>query len=142
LVVTEHPNALLVRRLMAAFVAQDRATIEQVLDPDCVWRVPGDNGLAGVYEGLPAVMGLFRTLKRVFEGVPAFEVVDLTTSQDRAICLQYGVVMVGGRQVRFRECLVYRIQDNRVVEVEEFQQDQDGFNQAFSHEVVSRVMRS
>jgi uncharacterized protein len=135
--VVEHPHARAVRRLMAAFTAQDRDEIEALIDVRCVWRVPGDNVLAGEYDGLAAVMGLFGTLKRIFAGPAQFEIVDLTTSDDRAIAYQYGVVQVGDRTVRMKECLVYRFERGKIVEVDEFQFDQAGFDDAFSPAAVA-----
>jgi ketosteroid isomerase-like protein len=132
----EHPNAAAVRRLMTAFSNHDRATIEEVLDPACVWRVPGRNALGGEYAGRAAVLGLFGKIKRTITGPPQFDVVDIATSNDRAISYQYGVVVVGDRTVRMKECLIYRFEAGRVIEVDEFQYDQAAFDEAFSQEAV------
>jgi ketosteroid isomerase-like protein len=122
---------------MAAFSSQDRTAIEELLDPMCVWRVPGRNSLAGERVGLPEVMGLFGTLKRVFSVPARFEVIDIATSPDRAIVYQYGVAVVGTSTVRMKECLVYRFRDGRIVEVDEFQFDQAAFDEAFSPETIA-----
>lgn len=132
----EHPNALVVRRLMAALSEQNRAEIEAVLDEDCVWRVPGANVLSGVYEGRRAILSLFGKMKRIFTGPARFDVIDITTSPGYAAAYQYGIVEVGGATVRLRECLVYRIKDGRVVEVDEFQSDERAFDEAFSQSAV------
>lgn len=138
----EHPHAVAVRRLMAAFSSQDRTTVEELLDPTCVWRVPGHNGLAGERVGLPEVMGLFGTLKRVLAEPARFEVIDIATSPERAIVYQYGVVVVGERIVRMKECLVYRFREGRIVEVDEFQYDQAGFDEVFSHDAIATATAS
>lgn len=133
---SEHPNALVVRRLTAALSEQNREEIEAVLDEDCVWRVPGANVLSGVYEGRRAILSLFGKMKRIFTGPARFEVIDITASPEYAAAYQYGIVQVGGATVRLRECLVYRIRDGRVVEVDEFQSDERAFDEAFSDEAV------
>ncbi|MEV8546463.1 nuclear transport factor 2 family protein [Streptomyces sp. NPDC051572] len=127
---------------MAAFSSQDRTTVEELLDPQCVWRVPGRNGLAGERVGLPEVMGLFGTLKRVLTVPARFEVIDITTSRERAIAYQYGVVVIGARTVRMKECLVYRFRDGRIVEVDEFQYDQAGFDEVFSPDAIATATAS
>jgi uncharacterized protein len=133
---TESGTAAVVRRLMAAFSARDRAEIEAVLAEDCVWRVPGGSPLAGVYTGRDEVFGLFGRLRRTFDGPAAFDVVDIAESGHRAISYQYGIVTVGGRELRMKECLVYRLRDGKVVEVDEFQYDQAAFDATFTADVV------
>ncbi|MEX3647034.1 MULTISPECIES: nuclear transport factor 2 family protein [Mycolicibacterium] len=132
----DHPNALVVRRLIAALSGQNRAEIEALIDDNCVWRVPGANVLSGVYEGRPAILSLFGKMKRIFTGPAQFDVIDITASDQYAVAYQYGIVEIGGVTVRLRECLVYRVVDGRVVEVDEFQSDERAFDEAFSAEAV------
>ncbi|WP_048893600.1 nuclear transport factor 2 family protein [Mycobacterium heckeshornense] len=132
----EHRNVLVVRRLIAALSEQNRDEIEAVLSEDCVWRVPGANVLSGVYEGRRAILSLFGKMKRIFSGPALFEIIDIMASPEYAAAYQYGIVEVGGRTVKLRECLVYRIQGGRVVEVDEFQSDERAFDEAFSEEAV------
>ncbi|HEY7131608.1 MAG TPA: nuclear transport factor 2 family protein [Candidatus Limnocylindrales bacterium] len=47
----EHPNATAYRRAAEAFRAGDLETIEQLVDPDVVWHVPGANPRAGDVRG-------------------------------------------------------------------------------------------
>jgi ketosteroid isomerase-like protein len=129
---TEHPNAKLVRRLLAAFSRQDRDEIVAIIADDCVWRVPGDNALAGEYVGRPAILSFFGRLRRMFTGPATFEIIDIATSDERAVAFQYGIVVVGDRTIRLKECLVYRVRAGQVVEVDEFQADQRTFDEVFS----------
>lgn len=129
---TGHPHAELVRRLLDAFTGQDREQIVAAIAEDCVWRVPGNNVLAGVYDGREAVLSLFGKLKRLFTGPAGFEIIDIAVSEDRAISYQYGTVVVGGRTVRLKECLVFRVAGGQVVEVDEFQFDQHTFDEVFA----------
>lgn len=138
----DHPNALVVRRLAAALSEQNRTEIEAILHEDCVWRVPGANVLSGVYEGRRAVLALFGKMRRIFTGPAQFEIIDILSSDGYAAAYQYGVVEVGGKTVRLRECLVYRILDGRVVEVDEFQSDEKAFDEAFSEDTVQAAATS
>jgi ketosteroid isomerase-like protein len=134
---TPHPHADLVRRLFDAFGQQNREEIVAAIAEDCVWRVPGNNVLAGEYEGRAAVLSLFGRLKRLFTGPAGFEIIDLAVSQDRVMSYQYGTVVVGGETVRLKECLVFRIDQGQVVEVDEFQYDQHTFDRVFSAEALA-----
>lgn len=133
-----HSHAVL--RLLAAFTTQDRATIEALLDPDCVWRVPGNNALAGDYVGRRSVLELFGRLKRLFTGPARFDVIDIALSDERAMVYQYANIEMGGRTLRMKECLVFRFREGRIVEVEEFQHDQAAFDAAFSRAAVAALL--
>jgi ketosteroid isomerase-like protein len=128
----EHPNVTAVKALMAAFARQDRHAIESLIDPCCVWRVPGANSLAGEYVGLPAVFRLFGLLKRIMNCPASFDILDIEVRGDRVVSVQYGVVAVAGRTFRIKEQLTYRLRDGRVVEADEYQFDQDEFDRIFS----------
>jgi ketosteroid isomerase-like protein len=129
---TGHPHVELVKRLTAAYGAQDRATFEELIAPDCVWRVPGENVLAGEYVGRDAIFELFRKIRRLFDGPASFEVDDIAVSDTGAAVCQYGVGTVGGRPVRLKECLVYTIRDGRVVEMDEYQFSLAAFDATFA----------
>jgi ketosteroid isomerase-like protein len=128
----EHPNVTAVKALMAAFARQDRHAIESLIDPCCVWRVPGVNSLAGEYTGLPAVFRLFGLLKRIMNCPASFDILDIEARGDRVVSVQYGVIAVAGRMFRVKERLTYRLRDGRVIEADEYQFDQEEFDRIFS----------
>jgi len=128
----EHPNVTAVKALMAAFARQDRHAIESLIDPCCVWRVPGVNSLAGEYTGRPAVFRLFGLLKRIMSCPASFDILDIEARGDRVVSVQYGVVAVAGRMFRIKERLTYRLRDGRVIEADEYQFDQDEFDRIFA----------
>ncbi|MBA2721239.1 MAG: nuclear transport factor 2 family protein [Chloroflexi bacterium] len=51
----EHPNATAYRRTAAAFRAGDLAAIEELIEEDVVWHIPGTNRWAGDLRGREAV---------------------------------------------------------------------------------------
>ncbi len=117
--------------LLGACTAQDRAAIEALIDPDCTWMVPGDNEIAGKYVGRAGVLELFGKLRRTLSGPARFEVLDVATSRDVVIVHQYAHIEIRGQALRFKECLVFRVRDGRIVEVEEFPADQAALDRAF-----------
>lgn len=133
---TEHPHAELVRRLLGAFVAQNRTEIVAIIAEDCVWRVPGNNVLGGEYRGRDAILAFFGRLKRLCDGPASFEIIDIAVSDHRAVAYQYGTIVVGGRAVRLKECLVFAIRDGQVIELDEFQFDQRTFDEVFAPDAV------
>jgi uncharacterized protein len=58
----EHPNATAYRRTADAFRAGDLASLEELIDPDVVWHVPGSHTMAGDVLGRPNLMKWLREL--------------------------------------------------------------------------------
>jgi uncharacterized protein len=61
----EHVNATAYRRAAAAFRAGDLATVEQLIDADVVWHVPGRHRLAGDLIGRDAVLAFLTRVGRL-----------------------------------------------------------------------------
>jgi ketosteroid isomerase-like protein len=58
-IITEHPNAELVRRAYEAFNTADTATLTELLDESVSWHTPGRSPLAGDREGREATFAQF-----------------------------------------------------------------------------------
>ena len=65
----EHPNAVLLRRLYAAYAVRDKATICELIADDCTWNIPGRGPKAGTHTGRDAILELFRDLMRQSKGL-------------------------------------------------------------------------
>ena len=63
-VMDEHPNATAYRRTADAFRAGDLARLEELIDPDVVWHVPGSHPMAGDVLGRTNLMQWLRQLNR------------------------------------------------------------------------------
>ena len=129
---TATENRDIVLRLTQAFTDQDRATITELLADDCVWRVPGNAPISGDHTGRAAIMKFFGRLKRAIDEPAKFEVIDVASSDDRVVLYQYGMIRVGGREAKLRECLVYTVRDGQVVDMDEFQSDLYEFDALFA----------
>lgn len=122
----------IVLRLTKAFTEQDRETITELLAEDCVWRVPGRAPVSGDYHGRSAIFAFFGKLKRTLDEPARFEVIDVGVSDDRVMLYQWGIMTIDGREIRLKEMLVFTVRDGKVVDLDEFQSDQHGFDEAFS----------
>jgi ketosteroid isomerase-like protein len=122
-VATEHPNATVVRNLYDAFARRDRDLVCSLIAEDCRWIIPGRGSQAGTYEGRDAVIELFRSITKLTEGSATFDLDAVIAADEYAVVLQRGHGTVDGRSADLDECLVYRIEDGRVVEMKEFQFD-------------------
>jgi uncharacterized protein len=126
---TELPNVALIRRLYDAFARRDRELVCSLIAEDCRWIIPGRGAQAGVYEGRENVIELFRSITKDTLGSAEFDL-DAIIADDRyAVVLQRGRATVRGKATELDECLVYRIEGGRIVEMKEFQFDLYGFEE-------------
>src|SRR5215216_2791196 len=107
------------RRLHAAqgaFYAGGSADdLRAILTPDVVWHVPGSNAIAGVYEGIDAVLAYFARRRdladRTFRMHPGETLVG---ERDHVAVLTDGTAVIGGEERRWSTVGLYRLRGDRV----------------------------
>ena len=77
----EHPptNTELTARAYQAFTTGDLETLSQLISPDCVWIVGGNNRLSGTYHGRDATFDYFGKLIDATDGT--FQITVLTIDE-------------------------------------------------------------
>jgi ketosteroid isomerase-like protein len=108
-----------IRRLHAAqgafYAGGPAAPLRALLTDDIVWTVPGENAIAGVYEGADAVMDYFARRRdlaaRTFRLHPG-EV--LTGDGEHVAVLTDGTATLDGREQRWSTVGLYRVRGDRV----------------------------
>ena len=109
----EHPNATAYRRAAAAFRAGDLAAIEQLIDKDVVWHIPGTNRWAGDRRGREAVAEFLTGLAKTGFWLTEHDVF----GNDEHVC---ALMVVGVRQphmeVETRVVNVFHFRDGRQME--------------------------
>ena len=89
--------------------------LREALTDDIAWHVPGDNAIAGVYEGREAVMAYFARRRdlaaRTFRMHPG----DLLTGDGpRVAVLTDGSAQIGGREHRWSTVGLYELRGEQV----------------------------
>lgn len=89
--------------------------LRELLSERVTWSVPGDNAIAGYYEGIDAVMDYFRRRRdlarrslRLFRGEL------LTGEGDMVAAVMEGSATLGGREQRWSTVGLYRLDVHRV----------------------------
>jgi ketosteroid isomerase-like protein len=99
----------------AFYAGESAERLRDLLTPDIRWTIPGDNAIAGVYEGIDAVMEYFARRRdlasRTFRMFPG-EV--LVGDGDHAAVLTDGVATIGGAEHRWSTVGLYRFRDRRI----------------------------
>jgi ketosteroid isomerase-like protein len=91
------------------------AALRNLLTDDVVWHVPGDNAIAGVYEGVEETMRYFARRRdladRTFRLHPGEVMVG---DGEHVAVLTDGTAVVGGRRRRWSTVGLYRLRDERI----------------------------
>lgn len=127
-----YQSAELVCRAYRAFANGDIATIRGVLAKDIAWHVPGRSPLSGDYHGPGQVLGLFTKTKELSNHTFKIAAEEMLVGQD------WMAVVCTVTAERFGQCLsaphvhLWRIRNDRAVEVREFQGDQENEDEFWS----------
>jgi ketosteroid isomerase-like protein len=121
-IVTDHPNAILIRELFSAFAAQDADTIRSAIATDCIWHFPGrDSALAGSHTGHEAIFSFLIRVGELTNGTFQLDLEDVIANDNRAVALFRGHGRRSdGRKLDNPTCLAIRLQDSEAVEIHEF----------------------
>jgi uncharacterized protein len=118
----DHPNIALVQRFFAAYADHDLAVMrDEILAPDVTWSIPGHHPLAGVKRGVDEILAYFAELPRAnFQAEP----IVIAAAGDYVIDVHRGWATHEEDSLDMRWVLVYRIEQGRIQEVENFAADQ------------------
>jgi ketosteroid isomerase-like protein len=119
--VSEHPNVVRIRGLLAAFRAGDAAAIQEALAADAVWHFPGRRGLlAGSHRGREAIMRFLLQVMALTGGTFQLDLIDVLANDRHAVVLFRGRAERGGARLDNPTCLRLRLAEGKVVEAWEF----------------------
>lgn len=119
----EQSNIQVVRNYFAAYAEGDLDKIKSFFAPDIVWRIPGHHPLAGEKRGADEVAAFFTQLgKGNFRADPIF----FQAQGDYVVDIHRGWSNVedGGTQVDQLFALMFRIEDGKIAEAQNFLTDQ------------------
>ncbi len=115
-----HPNVELVQRFFAAYAADDFETMRnKVLAPDVTWRIPGHHPLAGAKRGADEVIAYFAQLPKA-----DFQADPIVMAADGDYVVHRGWAHYDDATIDMNWVLVYRIDDGRIRDVQNFAADQ------------------
>lgn len=119
-VITEHPNAALVRRGYEAFNTADIETLTELLDENASWHTPGRSPIAGDYQGRDAVFGQFGRYGGQTEGTFRASLQHvLATDDGRVVGVHHNTAERDGRRLDVGCCIVFEVKDGRMVSARE-----------------------
>ena len=127
---TTHPNLTLINQFFQAYASNDPAGIRNVLSEDIRWHIPGNHPLSGTKRGIDEVLGYFKQLsKAAFQASPIVMGVNDNFVID---CHRNWSNINNGENLNNMSCLLWKIENNKIVEVHNFPEDQHKVDAFFS----------
>jgi uncharacterized protein len=119
----DHPNTMLMKRAYEAFAAQDLETLGDLIAEDAVWRQPGNNPIAGEYQGRDAIFDYFGKLLTFSDGTFKAEPIDILADDERVMVLQHTTAKRNGQNYDTRDVLVCEVKDGKFVDTQVFESE-------------------
>jgi uncharacterized protein len=118
----EHPNIQLIKRFYDCFAKGDLETMKnELLAPDVTWTIPGHHPLAGTKHGADEVFAFFQQLAKAnFKA----EVIFLGADETYVVDVHRGYGALGDKSLDMKWVLVYKIENGKIKEVQNFAADQ------------------
>ncbi len=112
------PNQDVVRAASAAFGQGDLSALQdQYFAADIVWHVAGTGPLAGDYEGVAQVMGLFGKISELTGSTVKPELHDVLVSDDHTVALTTIRAERAGKQLQLNLVHVIHTENGKATEV-------------------------
>ena len=114
-----HPNEVLLREAFAAFMSGDMEALQtKYFAEDIRYHVAGRSQIAGTYEGVPEVLGLFGRLFELSGGTLRLELHDVLANDDHGVALFTVLAERNGKQLADNEILIsHATHDGKAAEI-------------------------
>jgi ketosteroid isomerase-like protein len=120
-VVTEHPNAALVRRGYSAFNTADLGALTKLFHEDSCWHTPGRSPLSGSYQGRDAVFGHFGQYGGLTAGTFQANLKQVVTNEDGTVVgIHHNTAQKDRKILDVDCCIVFEIRDGQLVDGREY----------------------
>jgi uncharacterized protein len=110
------------------------AMLKQLLTADISWTVPGNNRIAGTYDGLEEVFGYFRRRRDLAD--QTFQMIRRDVLVGTG--LQVAALTIGVTEHRWSTVGLYEIRQKRIAACWLLPLDQDAFDLIWSHTTTQR----
>jgi ketosteroid isomerase-like protein len=124
-IVSEHPNAHVLRRFYAAFGEPDLDALGACVTSDLVWHLPGSSPISGHWRGLSGLLNGIREIAMTLgAGRNGFELLHVFADDDCAISIHRDFYTGADNQFDLRYLVYARMSGGRIAEVWEVPFDQ------------------
>ncbi len=118
----QHPNIQLIERFFNAYSTGDFDGMKNVMSSEIKWHIPGKHPFSGTKNGISELMDYLQKLNRF--GFKAEQVVVGVNENYVIDCHRNWSTSSGTAVLNSMSCLLWIIEDRKIVEVFNFPQDQ------------------
>ncbi|MFF8269181.1 nuclear transport factor 2 family protein [Streptomyces sp. NPDC016562] len=123
---SQHPDAVLVRRGYEAFAKGDLETLSTLFTADVIHHVPGNNPLSGHHKGREAVLDLYRRLAEETNGTFQAELhAVLADGRGHVMAFHTARGDRGDRGIEVQQGLFFTIVGGKITDIDACTQDID-----------------
>ena len=123
-------NVKIIRRIMTAYATADIEVINELLDNDVVFHIPGRHPLSGTYVGKTEVFGYLGQVAALSQSSDGgFEIHSVTGDDDHAVSLVTGTIEHAGVRFVRPTVHVFHVNGSQVTEFWEASLDQHAEDQ-------------
>jgi uncharacterized protein len=130
--VTDHPNVLAYKRMIAAFNANDLGAVEALVDPDLVYTIPGTSPIACHTTGVIPHLTVLKQARELSSGTLRLEPRAVAADGDYLVVWGRITAERAGRRLDSDHCVMYRFAHGRIVEGRTVPVDLYAFDQFWS----------
>ena len=130
-IITERPNAALVRRVYEAFNTGDLDALTGLLSPDVSFLQPGRSTVSGLYEERDAVFGWFGALAAATSGTFRAELLDLYPNDTQVVAVNRATGTRGDATLSADAALVFEVSDGVVTAITAHEKHQEEWDEFF-----------
>ncbi len=110
----DHPNVAIVKRACVAARKGDRSVAEELFAEDADLYVPGNNLLAGWYEGREAVFDFYRKAQELTDGTLKAFLHDVVANGHHAFAIENFMATRAGRNLESRDVTIFHVVDGKI----------------------------
>jgi ketosteroid isomerase-like protein len=115
----EHPDARVFERVYDCFTSGDMGTLAELIAPDVVWHVPGDNLISGTYTSRDGIFGCFNKIFELSGGSYQPQLLDILADDDYTVALLHANARHGEKVLDQDYAFIMRIRNGQIAELQE-----------------------
>jgi uncharacterized protein len=121
---TEHPNAVLIRRGYQAFAAADTDTLSELIAENAVQHMPGHNEFSGDHRGRGEILMMYGQLAERTEGTFKVDLEEVYANDDQVVTVYHATGHRNGRDLDTHHALVFKMQNGQAVDLADIALDE------------------
>ena len=107
-------------------------TLAELIAPDVVWHVPGDNLISGTYTSREAIFGCFSKIFELSGGSYQPQLLDILADDDYTVALLHANARHGAKVLDQDYAFIMRIRDGQIAELREAWTEGPAWNEFWS----------